>query len=102
VIDVHAWESKPGPKPVWFELNFRKDLPKFSKIGIYGSYSGEPKVRIWKAGEWKNLTPKNVERTKYAAVLDFGEELRSVKIRIDFAKQPRHRKIELYEIELLK
>ena len=101
VTDVFAWESQRG-KPAWFELNLRKNLPVFSKIGIYGSNVGGATVQIWKAGEWKTLTPKNVERTTYSTVLDFGEELKTVKIRFDFPLKSRRDKVELYEIELLK
>ncbi|MBQ6597973.1 MAG: hypothetical protein IJH79_10520, partial [Lentisphaeria bacterium] len=102
VIDVFAWESKKWAKEHWFELNFRKNPPKFSKIGIYGHHIDRPTVRIWKFGEWKKLTPKRTDKTKYSTVLDFGGELKSVKIRIDFAVKAKQDKAELYEIELLK
>ena len=102
VTDVFAWESKRGSKERWFELNFRKRPPKFSKIGIYGFNVDQPTVRIWKFGEWKTLTPKKTDKAKYSIVLDFGEELKSVKIRIDFAVKDRRDQVELYEIELLK
>ena len=102
VTDVFAWESRRGSKERWFELNFRKRPPKFSKIGIYGANADRPTVRIWKFGEWKTLAPKKTDRTKYSTVLDFGEELKSVKIRIDFAVKDRRDQVELYEIELLK
>ena len=97
-IDVIGWQS--AGKDAWYELNFRKNPPKFSKIGIYGCNMGNPSVKIWKFGEWKNLTLKKVTKTKYSVVLDFGEELKSVKIRIDFPDKIAA--VELYEIELLK
>lgn len=102
VIDVFAWQSKKRAKEHWFELNFRKNPPKFSKIGIYGHHVDQPTVRIWKFGEWKTPTPKKVEKNKYSTVLDFGEELKSVKIRIDFTVKTKQDLVELYEIELLK
>ena len=89
-------------KPNWFELHFRKNPPKFSKIGIYGLFGGTPAVKIWKFGEWKKLVPKDVKTGKYSAVLDFGEELKSVKIHLDFKNDPKTKNVELYEIELLK
>ena len=101
-IDMLGWESKRYAKENWYELNFRKNPPKFSKIGIYGDFGGQPQVRIWKFGEWKTLTPKNVKKEKYSTVLDFGEELKSVKIRLNFERAPGAKTVELYEIELLK
>ena len=102
VTDVFAWQSKKWAKEHWFELNFRKNPPKFSKIGIYGYQVDQPTVRIWKFGEWKTPVPKKIDKTKYSTVLDFGEELKSVKIRIDFAVKAKQDQVELYEIELLK
>ena len=46
------------------------------------------------------LSPKKV--TKYSVLLDFGEELKSVKVRITFPFKVAKIPIELYEIELLK
>jgi len=101
VIDMLAWTGNQS-KPNWFELHFRKNPPKFSKIGVYGLFGGTPEVKIWKFGEWKKLVPKEVKTGKYSAVLDFGEELRSVKIHLDFKNDPKMKNVELYEIELLK
>ena len=101
VIDMLAWTGNQS-KPNWFELHFRKNPPKFSKIGVYGLFGGTPEVKIWKFGEWKKLVPKEVKTGKYSAVLDFGEELKSVKIHLDFKNDPKKKNVELYEIELLK
>jgi|GEM_PF-506777 len=101
VTDVFAWESKRGAEERWFELNFREKPPKFSKIGIYGHNIDRPTVKIWKLGKWETPTPKKIDKTKYSAVLDFGEELKSAKIRIDFDVKSRRDQVELYEIELL-
>ena len=62
---------------------------------------GVPAVKIWKFGEWKNLTPKKTEKAPYHILLDFGEELKSVKVRIAFPVEVIKDPIELYEIELL-
>ena len=101
-LDMLGWQSSRWGKEHWYELNFRKHPPKFSKIGLYGHNMGDPAVKIWKFGEWKNLTPKKTEKGKYSVLLDFGEELKSVKVRIDFRKIKRNQTVELYEIELLK
>ena len=101
-IDMLGWRSKPWSKNNWYELNFRKNPPKFSKIRIHGFNMGDPSVKIWKFGEWKNLTPKKVTKAKYSVLLDFGEELKSVKVRITFPVKVTKVPIELYEIELLK
>ena len=101
-LDMYAWGSKKWRKEHWVELNFRKKPPKFSKIGIYGHHVDQPTVKIWKFGEWKTTIPKKIDKTKYSTVLDFGEELKSVKIRICFAVKTNQDQVELYEIELLK
>jgi hypothetical protein len=101
-LDMLGWQSARWGKEHWYELNFRKNPPKFAKIRIYGHNMGSPSVRIWKFGEWKNLTPKKTEKGKYSVLLDFGEELKSVKVRIDFPGKKRNQSVELYEIELLK
>ena len=101
-LDMLGWQSNRWGKVHWYELNFRKHPPKFSRIGLYGNNMGDPAVKIWKFGEWKNLTPKKTERARYSVLLDFGEELKSVKIRIDFPNIKRNQPVELYEIELLK
>ena len=101
-LDMLGWQSARWGKEHWYELNFRKNPPKFSKIGLYGHNMGVPAVKIWKFGEWKNLTPKKTENAPNHILFDFGEELKSVKVRIDFRKIKRNQTVELYEIELLK
>ena len=101
-LDMLGWQSARWGKEHWYELNFRKNPPKFSRIRIFGYNMGDPAVRIWKFGEWKKLTPKETENGKYSVLLDFGEELKSVKVRIDFLKKASKNPVELYEIELLK
>ena len=101
-LDILGWQSALRGKDHWYELNFRKNPPKFSKIRIYGCNMGDPAVKIWKFGEWKNLSPKKTEKGKYSVLLDFGEELKSVKVRINFLNRTDKKQVELYEIELLK
>ena len=101
-LDMLGWQSSRWGKEHWYELNFRKNPPKFSRIRLYGCNMGSPAVKIWKFGEWKNLTPKKTENGKYSVLLDFGEEMKSVKVRIDFRNMKRNQSVELYEIELLK
>ena len=59
-------------------------------------------MKIWKFGEWKSLTPKNVTAAGYSILMDYGEELKSVKVRITFGVKAVRTSVELYEIELLK
>ena len=102
VRDVFAWQAGKWAKEAWFELNFRKNPPRFSKIGLYGNNMGTPSVRIWKAGEWLALTPKKTDVAPYMVLLDFEEEWKTVKVRIDFPERKAGQAVELYEIELLK
>ena len=101
-LDMLAWQSKTYSKNNWYELNFRKNPPRFSKVRLYGHRMGEPSVKIWKFGEWKILTPAKTTKTKHSVMLDFGEEQRSVKVHITFPDKVANKPIELYEIELLK
>ena len=101
-LDMLGWQSKTGTRDHWYELSFRKNPPRFSRIRLHGCNMGKPVVKIWKFGEWKVLTPKNTAEAGYSLLLDFGEELKSVKIRIDFPVKVVKDPIELYEIELLK
>lgn len=100
--NILAWQSKPFSKNNFYELNFRRRPPKFSKVKLYGLYMGTPKVKIWKFGEWKELKEKKITKTKDFCLLDFGEENKSVKVHIYFPKKIGKNPIELYEIELLK
>ena len=101
-LDVLAWQSKTRSNKNYYELSFRKNPPRFSKVRLYGYRMGEPSVKIWKFGEWKKLTPKKITKIKNSVMLDFGEESRTVKIHITFPGKVTGDPIELYEIELLK
>ena len=101
-LDMLGWQSKTGTKDHWYELSFRKNPPRFSKICLHGCNMGNPEVKIWKFGEWQTLTPKKMTETGYSILQDYGEDLKSVKIRITFPVKIVKDPIELYEIELLK
>ena len=101
-LDMLGWHSKTNSKDNWYELSFRKNPPKFSKIRLFGSRMGDPAVKIWKFGEWKVLTPQKTTKEKNSVLLDFGETLRSVKVQIMFPRRVTNDTIELYEIEFLK
>ena len=100
VRDVLAWSSRPkGKQPQWMELRFWKDPPKFSKMGIYGTPVGKIVVKIWDGKEWKTTEPKSVEDGEFSSVRDFGEEITTSRIRLEF---PEGVPVELYELEFLK
>ena len=101
-LDVLGWESNRYQKEHWYELNFPRRPPKFSRLRLYGYNMNSVQVRIWKFGEWKKLIPKNIKKAKYMVDLDFGASFKSVKVRIDFMNVPYNYSVELYEIELLK
>jgi len=102
-IDMLGWQSeKWGQTPPWYELNFWKEPPAFSKIRLYGDNMGAPSVRIWKAGEWLVLTPKKTVSAPYMVQLDFEEGWTSIRVRIDFPGRKPGQVVELYEIELLR
>ena len=99
-LDVLGWKAKKSAKAPWYELGFRKDLPTFSKIMLHGCNMGNPAVKIWKYGDWQALSPKKSEAAEYSLLLDFGEKLKSVKVRFDFPGKTNGEPVELYEIEL--
>lgn len=102
-LDMLGWQSNKWHKEHWYELNFQKRPPAFSRIAVYGQNVQGASVRIWKFGEWKILTPQKVEKKENSVLLDFGEPNKSVKVRIDFnGLQPGKDFVELYEIEFLK
>lgn len=99
-LDALGWQSKTGPGDHWYEISFRKNLPKFSRICLHGFNMGEPAVKIWKFGEWQALTPKKIEKAGYSLLMDLGGEFKSVKIRFEFPGEAADKPVELYEIEL--
>ena len=100
--DVLAWTGTLSENNQWIELMFRKKPPKFTRIGIYGCFADSPSVKIWKKREWREILPKSQERTDFSCVLDFGEEISTVKIRMEFPCNKNAKPPELYEVELLK
>ncbi len=101
-LDVLGWESNRYQKERWYEVDFPKRPPAFSRLRLYGCNMNSVQVKIWKFGEWKKLTPKSVKKEKYMTELDFGAPAKSVKVRMDFMDVPDNSSVELYEIELLK
>lgn len=99
-LDVLGWKHSLPNKPAWYELDFPKFVPSFTKIRLYGNNIQNAGIKIWKAGEWQELPEKPVPAGAYGLEWVFPEKKRTVKIRFDFGvpKSP----VELYEIELIK
>ncbi len=97
--DVLAFYDVWG-KNKFYEISFPKVdfIPTFSKVRIYGNNLGTPTVKIRKRGKWITLEPKNTVTEENMIEYDYGEDLRTVKLHIDFHKH----NLELYEIELHK
>ncbi|OQA80762.1 MAG: hypothetical protein BWY31_03932 [Lentisphaerae bacterium ADurb.Bin242] len=100
-LDILGWEHTFPGKPAWYELNFPKFVPSFTRIRLHGNHIRNAKVRIWKAGEWRPLeeTPQSIG--KYALEWNLKEKQRTVKIRFDFGAPADGSPVELYEIELI-
>ncbi len=102
-LDMLAWESIGYPRLHWFEIDFPKVSPEFSRITVHGKNVGEAAVKIWKFGEWKTLEPVKTERGTWHTALDFGKKWKTVKLRIEFDRRKLPRSsVEIYEIELLR
>lgn len=81
----------------WLELSFPKFVPVFREVRLFGSGLDGSLVKVMKRRRWVTLTPKNVKRGDWSLVYDFGEDIRTVKLRLEF---PKKVKVGLCEIEL--
>ncbi|OQC12643.1 MAG: hypothetical protein BWX73_02786 [Lentisphaerae bacterium ADurb.Bin082] len=97
VIDVSAWMPRNiAADSLWYEMAFTTFVPKFSKAKIHGWNLQGLTFKIWKFGKWIVPEAKRSE-DKYLLELDFGKQLTTVKIRLEFVPK----EAELYEFELL-
>ena len=86
--------------PQWIQLSFTDEVPKFSKIRLVGYNCGKAKFKYWKYGEWLDIEAQMTYDGKYEYTFDIGKTISTVKIKVEWDKQPE--KLELYEYELLK
>lgn len=96
---VSAWMPRGAVGDrCWLEMAFTCDAPHFSKARIYGNGLEELTFRIWESGEWTVPAARRAVG-EYSLELDFGKQLSTNKIRLDFPS--RRDDVELYEFELL-
>ena len=93
--DVFAWGCQP--KGGWVELSFPKFTPEFRRLAVHGWHLGDMKVKARVGGDWKELISAKRDSAEFREEFDFGESVRTVKLRFEFAQK----QVELYEIELL-
>ena len=99
VTDMYSWLETPGGKGIpFFEMQFPSFVPKFSRIVVYGQNLDGTSVKIWKAGEWKTLTPVDVKSGKYLLDYTFDKSYSTVKVRLEMPKTGG--KGAIYEVEM--
>ena len=69
----------------------------FSRMAVYGRNVDGVRVKVRSRGEWETLVPKKTEQSEFCVKFDFGRNVRTVKMRLEF---PVSGVVELYEIEL--
>lgn len=94
VRDVYAWSTGKATD-CYLELTFTDRAVVFRTLKLYGDGLEGVKVKIGKLRKWVEPAPVRTRREEFAVSFDFGEEIRTVKMRLEFP-----RKAELYEIEL--
>jgi len=98
--DVIAFYQSWNPE-TFIEISFPKGAKRFHIVRLFGRWDNDPVVSIRKNDNWLELAPvKILERTKDSIVYDFGECVRTVKMRITFSGNKGRMHVELYEIEL--
>ena len=99
--DVWAWAHLDYKTQPYIVMSFPEFVPKFRKLRLYGTpLSQNITVELRKAGTWRKYLPKKVRQEKYMMEYDFGEQLKTVRIRLTFPKITRKQHLEIYEIEL--
>jgi hypothetical protein len=103
-LDMLSWDHDGirSKKDAWFELSFPKFVPTFKKIRLFGHNIESASVRIWKFGEWKNIDVKPVKCGEYGLEWSLPKNQRTVKMRVDFPGTARTKKVEVYEVEMVK
>ena len=99
--DVWAWAHLNSKTQPYIVMSFPEFVPKFTKLRLYGTpLSRDISVELRKAGTWRKYEPKTVRQEKYMMEYDFGEQLKTVRIRLTFPKLKKKQHLEIYEIEL--
>jgi hypothetical protein len=86
-------------------MDFPKVSPLFKKIIIYGHNLKNPSFQIWKAGDWKELTPTETQEDaqEWSKSFTFDKPYKTVKLRVNFLDLvPGKDSVEIYEIEMYK
>ena len=100
VRDVRAWGNR-WAKSHDFDFAFLDRPIRFSKVRLYGTEVAAVKVSVRRNGEWQPLTPKSERREGLMTELDFGETLKTVKLRVTAVHAaPNKTDMEIYEIEV--
>ena len=95
VRDVFAW-GQPGGAARFLELSFPKFTPAFTRLAVHGWHLGDMKVKARIDGDWKEIVPVKRDSAEFHEILEFGETVRTVKLRLEFPQK----QVEVYEIEL--
>ena len=98
IPDVYGWKQAPGQNGGWLEMVFPAFVPKFSRAVIYGYPLDGIEFLIWKDGKWLKLEPASVKREKYCADLNFGQQYKTIKIKLVLPNAKGNG--GLYEVEL--
>ncbi|MBO4511858.1 MAG: hypothetical protein J5746_03755 [Victivallales bacterium] len=102
-LDMIAWGTSCWKKQQWFEMDFPKVSPKFKTVKLYGYNMKNPTFTIWKAGEWKTITPVDVKEDakEWSKTFTFDNVYKTVKFRVTFNDLKTGKDdIELYEVEM--
>ena len=94
VRDVYAWSTR-NAKDRYLELTFTDRAVAFNKLRLYGDSLDGVKIKARKNRKWVELKAKELQEGEFCKVFDFGEDVKTSKLRFEFANQ-----VELYEIEL--
>ena len=90
-----AWQARQERTP-FMELSFPKLTPTFTRLAVYGWRLRDMKVKARIDGDWKELVPAKRDSAEFHEILEFGETVRTVKLRLEFPQK----QVEVYEIEL--
>jgi len=99
VRDVYAWAHGAAKKGEtrFLEMTVAKRPPVFRRMRLFGDNLGGTVVKVRRLREWTAPAAKLTAKGEFFAELDFGEDVKTSRIRFEF---PQGGPVELYEIEL--